>query len=664
MVMWASVLVLAAVVWGMTGGERQHPFFSVLMVVALVVALGCAMAGLRTWWVAAPVLQKETGPISLSGQVQRLEVLSKGQRVTLKNLHIVRMSPDIMPKSVRIKLNGVQPSIQPGDWVEMRANVRPPPPPAMPGAFDFQRHSYFLGLGGVGFAYGKVKVIGQAPVKGIESLSFAFARLRSNIAERVRSGLAGPRGAVAVALMTGERGAIPEPVLDDMRASGLAHLLAISGLHVGLIAGIVFFALRAILALSGPLALRYPIKKWAAFGAILAAGGYALLAGATVPTQRAFLMIALMLLALLFDRKAISMRMVAWAALVILLIAPDSLLGASFQMSFSAVVALVAVYEVVQKRGWLSGRGETWGGRMGRYILGVALTSAIAGLSTGIFAAYHFNRVADFGLAANLIAVPVTALWIMPWAVVSYVLMPFGLESLALAPMGWGIEAVTRTAHEVASWPGAVSMVPVLPDWGLAIVALGGLWLALWQGRLRLFGIPILALGLTGFGAYSAPDVLVHQDGKLAAVRTPTGQYHFSTLKSAKFERDVWLRRAGLSAPDGRWRGDNKAQAYVRCDALGCLSQIQGKSIAFAHTPQAVEEDCGLVDIMIITSPSLPAVGCRGQNQWRNQGRGILITLQDIKSQGTHAIWLDDPIQIETVADRRGLRPWVIQSIP
>lgn len=227
-----------------------------------------------------------------------------------------------------------------------------------------------------------------------------------------------------------------------MRDAGLAHLLAISGLHIGLVGGLLFFVVRLLLATSETLALRYPIKKWAALAAVAGSFGYLLVSGGTLPTQRAFLMLSLALLAVLIDRVAISMNLVAWAALVILMLVPESLLSVSFQMSFAAVVGLVAVYETAVLR---HARGAGPAGparRAGLYLGAVLLSTLVAGTATAPFALYHFNRFALYGVLANLIAVPLTALWIMPWAVVAFALMPFGLEAWALAPMGLGIEAV------------------------------------------------------------------------------------------------------------------------------------------------------------------------------------------------------------------------------
>ena len=272
---------------------------------------------------------------------------------------------------MRIKLSGRQPALRPGEHIRVMAILSPPPAPAAPGAFDFQRKSYFRRLGAVGFSVGRAQVVEGSADSA--SLLLRVERLRQVVAELVTAAVDGPAAAIAVALMTGQRRAIPKPLMNAIRDSGLAHLLAISGLHIGLVAAILFAGLRGIMALVPPLALRYPIKKWAALAAILGALAYALMAGATVPSQRAFLMVGLVLLAVVLDRRGLSMRLVAWAAVVILLLQPESLLGPSFQMSFAAVTALIAAYETARARRLFAGGGARYRRVWLRY--GVARTN-------------------------------------------------------------------------------------------------------------------------------------------------------------------------------------------------------------------------------------------------------------------------------------------------
>lgn len=267
----------------------------------------------------------------------------------------------------------------------------------------------------------------------------------------------------------------------------MAHLLAISGLHIGLVAGLLFFAMRLGLAMIEPVALRYPIKKVAALGAILGAFAYLLISGATIPTQRAFLMVSIVMLAVMIDRTAISMRLVALSAMAVLLAAPESLLSASFQMSFAAVVGLVAIYEVISSRmSAMRQRGGIFGSRIGLFIAATLLTTLVASLATAPFAIYHFNRIDLYGLMVNLVAVPVMAMWIMPLGIISFLLMLAGLESLALVPTGWGISIVLDIAESVATLPGSVALVPAMPTAGLVIVAIGGIWLCVRRNRIRL----------------------------------------------------------------------------------------------------------------------------------------------------------------------------------
>ena len=649
--------IAAALILGRLGRRRTVPLVAALGLGVL--ALGFAAAQWRTVTVEAPVLDHRLGPTGVAGRVVAVEILPGASRVTLERLRIARLAPARTPERARLRLGGNQPRLVPGDWIRVRAVLSPPPPPpAAPGAFDFQRQSYFRQLGAVGFSLGVATVEEHHRAEGLAAFGIALERLRLRISERILAGLDGTPGAIAAALMTGTRGAIPAEGMAAIRDSGLAHLLAISGLHIGLVAGIVFIVLRGALALMPPLALRYPIKKWAAAAALAGALAYALIAGATVPTQRAFLMIGLVLLAILFDRRGLSMRLVAWAAFAILLFRPESLLGASFQMSFAAVTALVAGYEVVRDRRRLDEAGPpSWPRRALLYLGGVALTTLIAGTATAPFAIYHFNRFAVFGLAANLVAVPVTALWIMPWAVAAFLLMPLGLESLALVPMGLGIEVVIRVAETVAAWPGAVTLVPAMPVWGLAALGLGGLWLCLWRRPWRAWGLAGIAAGLVGVAVTAPPDVLVDGGGRLMAVRSASGAFAVSTRRTERFNRGVWLRRVGQDADAPLWpRQGFSADGRLICDHLGCILRAKGHVVALVSRRQGLAEDCWIADVVVSAVPvrgSCPAAK-------------TLIDRFDLWRQGGHALWLLDNggVRVESVNQERGQRPWVVRPAP
>lgn len=626
----------------------------VLAVSLAIVSAGFAVATVRTLTVAAPVIEARIGPVTVQGRITQVESLPEATRLTLERPRIPRVEPHRTPDKVRIRVSGKQRTESrwvPGMWIAVPAVLSPPPAPSAPGAFDFQRMAFFQRLGGVGYAVGRVEVTAQ-PDDAEGTWSLAVERLRQSIAETARAAIPGPAGAVAAALLTGDRSAIPEDVMQAMRDSGLAHLLAISGLHVGLVAGILFVGLRSGLALIPAIALRHPIKKWAAAAAIPGAFAYALVAGATVPTQRAFLMIGLVLLAVLFDRRGLSMRLVAWAAFVVLALQPESLLGASFQMSFAAVVALIAGYEAL--RGKLN-RGERTLVRVVLfYFAGVAITTLLAGTATAPYAVYHFNRYAAFGLVANAIAVPITALWVMPCAVLAFALMPLGLADLALVPMGWGVAAIDGTAAWVAGWPGAVALLPAMPAWGLALLTMGGLWLCLWRRRWRLFGLAGIAIGMASILTVRPPDVLVDASGQLTAVRGADGALHVSDLNRGRFQREVWLRLAGQEEGDARAFPQTSDNA-LSCDALGCVYRARGRTVALARDRAALIEDCWRADAVIGDFPIFDrglGRACRGQAR--------VIDRFALAREGAHALWLDPSgIRVETVNGARGQRPWV-----
>ncbi|HUC60878.1 MAG TPA: ComEC/Rec2 family competence protein, partial [Alphaproteobacteria bacterium] len=400
---WPAPLIALLALAAAYVGRRRHGILLIALPVAAL-ALGFALAAWRTDQVAAPRLDTRIGPTEVSGRVIEVEEVAHGRRITLDHPSIEGLASDKTPARVRVRVRGDEPLMRPGDRMRVRAVLLPPSEPVSPGAFDFERHAYFLRLGGVGYAYGKPTVEPARP----SGFSLWLASLRDRIAARVTAQLPGAEGGIAAALMTGERGYIPPDVVEAMRDSGLAHLLAIAGLHLGLITGALFFGVRALLALVPYLALRYPIKKWAALVAFCGAFFYLMITGATVPTQRAFLMTGVVLLGVMLDRTSISMRMVCWAAVAVMLIQPESVVGPSFQLSFAAVIALIAAYEVWRGRmlAWAGGPG-LWR-RPLLYVAGVAFTSFVTSLATIPYALYHFDRLAAFGVATNMIAVPVT----------------------------------------------------------------------------------------------------------------------------------------------------------------------------------------------------------------------------------------------------------------
>jgi len=634
---WLGVVLLAAVL-AVTLLTRRWGGGFLVAVLVIFVALGFAAAQLRSAWVAAPVLERPSGKVSVQGLVDEAEPLAEGgQRVTLVQPRIMLDGP--LPAKLRLRLKQNDP-VPVGAEIRLDAILVPPPQPMAPGAFDFARHAWFLGLGAVGTGLSAPEIVNPpADAPGLN-------RLRQHVLERITRHLPGATGGVAAALVTGETSAIVRPVLDAYRDSGLAHLLSISGLHMSLLAGMAFFLLRGGLALVPAVALRHPIKKWAAALALAATFFYMLLAGAPVPAQRAFLMTGIVLLAVMLDRSALSMRLVAWAAILVLLLSPEALIGPSFQMSFAAVLALIATYEklAAPMAVWRSAH-QGLHHRLALYMAGLVLSSLVAGSATALYGAYHFNRFALWSVLANLAAVPLTGILVMPSAMLSLMLMPFGLEGLALVPMGWGVAAINWVAIQVASLPGASLLLPPLPLWGLAAFTLGGLWLALWQGAWRLWGGLPMVLGLLGFLTVTPPDVLVDGRGYAFAVRMTDGALLVN--RGGRLLRDTWERRAGPLSVESWPKNGSSADRRLSCSAGSCLWRDGRHRVAYVHKDEAVDEACGSAEWVIASVPIRH--DCRGQAR--------VIDRFDLWRRGAHALWLPSG-RVESVALWQGDRPW------
>ncbi|MEQ6248273.1 ComEC/Rec2 family competence protein [Sulfitobacter sp. HNIBRBA3233] len=546
---YGALAVLALCVPARRLPEGIRPFATAL----LLVAAGMLLAGARSYLVAAPTLE-----FRYYGAVEgRIIAIDRSQsdalRLTLDEVRLDRVPPARTPLRVRLSLHGDRSADitpLPGLRVMVTAHLAPPSGPVEPGGFDFQRHAWFVRLGAVGYA--RTPLMGVADSTG----GLHVARLRKAASARFTAVLPGDIGGFAAAVTTGDRAGMSAEALDALRASNLAHLLAISGLHMGLMSGVVFAALRLVMALVPAIALRWPTRSIAAAGALAVAAGYLALSGGNVATQRAFVMVAVALCALMVGRRAISLRAVAVAAVIVLVLRPEALLSPGFQMSFAATTALVAVFGVIRDRQWPL--GPAWA----RPAVAVFISSAVAGLATAPIAAAHFNAIAQYGLIANLLSVPLMGAVVIPAALVAAVLAPFGLEALGLWAMGLGVRWILWVAETVASLPDARTFVPGPGPWVLPLLALGALFFLLWQGRLRWAGLVAVAASFVLWVGEDRPDLLIASDGGLVGVMTAEGRA-LSKERGAGFVAQNWLENDGDGAaqPDaaGRWGGDGTA---------------------------------------------------------------------------------------------------------
>ncbi|MTJ05291.1 MAG: ComEC family competence protein [Sediminimonas qiaohouensis] len=530
----AAVGAMALAVLAWRSGPEAAP---ILIALALILA-GLCLAGARAHMVAAPVLEwRYYGPIA--GRIVAVDRSSSDAvRLTLDGVVLEDTPPVRTPRRVRVSLHGQQGYFvpEPGQRVAMTGHLAPPSGAVEPGGFDFRRHAWFARLGAIGYTRAPAVLMRAAP-RG----AMVLARARMALSARVQAALPGETGAFAAVIMTGDRSGIGQETLEALRISNLAHLLAISGLHMGLLAGVVLGALRLLFAAVPVVGLRVPARKLSAGGALLAAAGYLALSGGNVATERAFVMVAVMLCAVIVDRRAISLRAVAVAAIVVLLLRPEALLGPGFQMSFAATTALVAVF------GWLRGRAPGRGPGWARPVLAVVLSSAVAGLATAPVAAAHFNQFARYGLLANLLSVPMMGALVMPAAVLAAALMPLGLEAPALWVMGGGLDWILELAHRIAALPHARGAI-VSPGAGvLPLLAVGALWGILWQGRARLVGLVPMVAALALWMQAERPMILISGDGGLVGVMTPQGRA-LSRERGSSFVARNWLENDGDTA--------------------------------------------------------------------------------------------------------------------
>jgi len=407
---------------------------------------------------------------------------------------------------------------------------------------------------------------------------------------------------------------------------------------MALMGGGIFWLLRALLAAVPWIALQYPIKKWAALGALGASAFYLMISGAAPSAVRAFVMLAMVMVAILLDRPALSMRSLGLAAAILLLLRPEAIVEPGFQMSFAAVAGLIAVAEWEISRERLKPRGALY-----RYAHGIVMTSLVGSLATLPFAMFHFDRATHYAVLGNLIAMPVMGFWVMPAAALSVALMPLGLEGFSLDILKQGIAVMLEMGRWVSGLPGAVSLAPAMPMSALILISLGGLWLAVWRRAWRWWGlVPMLAGGAIAYFA-PLPDMLVAGDATTVAIRGEDGLLHFVSKPSDKFAARDWLRRDG----DAREIADAVGMTGLSCDGLGCVV-TQKVLIAVSRYPEALEEDCARAKILVSAAA---AVGCTGP--------AVVIDQKAARTGEGWRVSLSPTPAAVSVRALRGERPWV-----
>ncbi len=644
---WAEQRLAAAVILtglGIAGVLARLPPLTVMALLALA---GMGAAEWRSASVAHPILATRL-ITTVSGRVGGIE--NRPDRGQFRLL-IAPVSDGDLPLLVRVTVRGAPPSgLAPGASVSVRAMLSPPAAAAVPGGYDFARRAWFAGIGATGIALGKLTIALPAPIPD-GALAWLDAK-RAALTLHIRAMVPGEAGALAAAFVTGDQGSIPLETAQAMRDSGLAHLLSISGLHIAVIVGGVIFGVRRLLTLVPWIALRWPVKTMAVAAAAFVGIAYTLLAGSEVPTVRTILATLIVLIGMVIGREAFSLRLLAGAAFLILSVRPEALLGPSFQLSFAAVISIVALYESRLGR-WLTVNDKEaphWH-RYGRHLLTLLASGLVAELALSSIGLFHFNRAGLYGVLANLVAIPLSSFVIMPLLVLALLADALGLGAIAWPLVGWAMGLLAGLATATAQLPGAVIRMPMMPVSAFALIIAGGLWLSLWRTRMRWWGAGLAGVGIILALAAQPADVLVSSDGRHAAIRLDDGRLAFLRPRAGDFLKSMW---GDALASDGDVAfADLPGMA---CSADACVSQIRraGRNWKLLATlsrdyvdRNQFEPACAAADI-IVSDRRLP--------RWCNP-RWLKLDRAALAGSGAVAIWLGRG-RIASVNDRIGDHPW------
>ena len=639
----AVAAIGAMAVW--RGREDRARLLVAAVALASVLALGMTAIWARSVMVGAePIAYPRV--MDLDGRVLEREDQPADDRIRLTLAVRDPEAGRAMKVRVNVPLDRARAEMEEGARLRLKARLMPPSPPILPGAYDFARTAWFDGLAATGSLVGDIALVETA------DRDAPLADAQRTLSAHVRANMQGSAASIAAALASGDRGAISEADEAAMRDSGLTHLLSISGLHVSAVIAAAYFLAIKLLALWPWLALRIRLPLAAAAIGALAGIGYTLLTGAEVPTVRSCVGAVLVLIALAMGREPLSLRMVAVAAIVVLALWPESLVGPSFQMSFAAVIAIVALHNAAWAKRFLAPREESWGARTGRRVAMLFVTGLLIEFALMPIVLFHFHRAGVYGAFANVLAIPLTTFVIMPLLALALLLDLVG----AGAPVWWAaqasLDALLALAHFTAAQPGAVKLMPQMGLSTVLVIVAGLLWLALWQGRARLWGLVPVAVGTFVFVSAPIPDILITRDGRHVAVTGESDRLLVLRDSRSVFARDNLLEMAGAEGevvPFDQWPG-------ARCSRDFCVLTLNRGArdwhILMARSRDLVEERalaaaCDRADI-VVADRFLPR-SC--EPRWLKADRRFL------SREGGTAIHLEQE-WITTVAQSQGDHGW------
>jgi ComEC/Rec2-related protein len=603
----AGLAVLAALAWL----SRRRLALQLVFVAAALIVLGMLFAKLETWRASTKMLGAEV-TTALTGRVVLIEHQANGRvRLTMDVIGTERPKLRFAPDRVRVSAAKIPAGLGAGAVVSGVVSLFPPSGPLRPDSYDFSFESYFDGIGANGFFLKGPALASGPPASTSTDFFAAVENARTTLANRIESRIGGAEGEIAAALVAGVRAGIPDDVNETLRRTGLAHVLSISGLHMALVAATIMGALRLGFAFFPGFASRQPVKKYAAAIALVAIAIYLFISGSAVAAERSFIMLAVMLAALLVDRSALTMRNLAIAAMIVLAVSPHEVAGPSFQMSFAATAALIGAYAwwsdrrrrqpspSVPKRGLAR--------RTFRLVLlyagGLAATSLIAGLATTLYGAWHFHRVSPFSLPANLVAMPVVSVLVMPFAVLGMAAMPFGLDGIFFDVMGFGL----RIMLAIAAWFSERSPLDAIGTIPFAAVALGTVALivaTLTTTRIALLAVPFAAAAVIALALRSPPEIFIAEDARLVGLRLEQSDaLAVNRPRPNGFTVETWQRAAAaeeLLKPQKAVDDEAAETPFLCAEGLCVARHASGSVIAAAETLEAAKRACATATLIVI----------------------------------------------------------------
>ncbi len=638
------VAVAALIAIGFATGPARR-LSALLKGAGLTMLLGFAVIMFKSSMVASPVLAKSWVG-EFYGRISNVEMLSARDVVRLQ---LDTDSQQSLPAKVRVnlKFDQYRDDFQPGTVIRVRARLMPPAGPTLPDGYDFARRAWFQEIGATGSALGDVSLHQRSPYVPL------FGDGRTRLTEHISSSMPRGTGAIGAALITGDQGHISEADAQAMRDSGLAHLLSISGLHVTAVVGFIFFAASRSLALWPWLALRLPVPLIAASAAAIGALAYTLLAGAEVPTVRSCIAALLVLAALALGRDALTLRLVAFGALVVLLFWPEAMAGPSFQLSFAAVSTIVILHDLPWMKRLTRRREENLLVRILRGVASLIITGIAIELILAPIALFHFHKTGLYGALANVVAIPLTTFVIMPLEAIALLLDLVGLG----APLWWlagqGVALILAIAHKVSGLPGAVSMLPSMPNWAFGTIIAGAFIAGLIRSHYRFLGLLPFGFGLIAMLSSPRPDLLVTGDGKHLALVDTDGEIALLRSGAGDYVRDTLLENAGTNKQPVAiedWPG-------VKCSTDICIFDIRrgGRNWRVLATrtryqvpSMEMAAACKRVDI-VVSDRWLP---------WSCRPRWIKADRNMLAQSGGLAFYLEQE-KLITVNGANGHMPWV-----